>query len=93
MEYLSTVVFIIRNAACFRSAFGGPLTPALFLVLGETGEAVLGSPFVRQKINFLVGAWKEVFFCVWCFLVGNGPHGRSLGINTLGGFRSQVFEE
>jgi hypothetical protein len=33
---------------------------------------VLGSPSVRLKINFLVVAWKDGFFCVWWLLVGSG---------------------
>jgi hypothetical protein len=33
------------------------------------GEAVLISPSVRPKINFLVVAWKDVFLFVWRLLV------------------------
>jgi hypothetical protein len=36
------------------------------------GEAVLISPSVRPKINFLVVAWEDVFLFVWRLLVSKG---------------------
>jgi hypothetical protein len=57
---------------------------------------VLGSPSVRQKINFLVVAWKDVFFAfsaAWLVLAVAPSHGRSFGIKTLAGLSCQVFEE
>ena len=61
------------------------------------GAAPLDSPFVRSKINFLVVAWEDVFFWVWCLLMGNGgptpSYGLSFRINTLAGLYRQVFEE
>ena len=41
------------------------------------------SPSVLLKIKFLMVAWKDVFFCVWCLLVGNG--GPTPESNRVGG--------